>query len=84
MYIYVEIIEEFDVIDLNFIYLRKMYFINIGNDKELEEVNFVFLYKLYCIYEIFYQVYELYSIEEVFGEILNILEDVWKVLEEKR
>ena len=86
-YIYAEIIEELDVIDLDFSFFTKMYLINIGNDKEPVEVNSAFLYKLHRIQEISHQAIEVprYSNrEKVFDEISEILENAWTIPEEQR
>jgi len=85
-YIYAEIIKELDVIDLDFIYLTKMYLINIGNDKEPIEVSSAFLYKLHRIQEISQQAIEVprhSNREEVFDEISKILEDAWTIPEDR-
>ena len=86
-YIYAEIIEELDVIELDFSILKKTYLINTGNEKEQEVVNSSVLYKLHRIQEISHQASEPHRYgnrEEVFNEISNILEDAWTIPEEQR
>ena len=80
-YIYAKIIE---ATDQDAVLLTKMYRINIGHGKETLAVSGADLHKFYRLREISAQERSHINKQQIFDDISDVLEDAWRLPEEKR